>query len=94
MLDEISTSHQPAAQYLTRYTEELYYLWDELAAAAANLGALASLDAEFVVDQVVHRAGASTVRYRLRLFPGDGGAEVITGADPHAFRPGRAVTGG
>ncbi|WP_255551585.1 nucleoside hydrolase [Granulicella sp. dw_53] len=34
MLDEISTSHQPAAQYLTRYTEELYYLWDELTAAA------------------------------------------------------------
>jgi inosine-uridine nucleoside N-ribohydrolase len=34
MLDEISSSKQPAAQYLAKYTGELYYLWDELAAAA------------------------------------------------------------
>ncbi|CAN5465553.1 nucleoside hydrolase [soil metagenome] len=34
MLDDISTSKQPAAQYLAKYTHELYYLWDELAAAA------------------------------------------------------------
>jgi hypothetical protein len=54
----------------------------ELAAAAADLGALDSLDAEFVVDQVVHRAVGNTVRYRLRLFPGEGGAEVVSGADP------------
>ncbi len=54
----------------------------ELAAAAADLGALDSLDAEFVVDQVVHRAVGSTVQYRLRMFAGHGGAEVITGADP------------
>ncbi len=34
MLDDIATSKQPAAQYLAKYTHELYYLWDELAAAA------------------------------------------------------------
>jgi len=34
MLDEISASKQTAAQYLAKYTGELYYLWDELAAAA------------------------------------------------------------
>ena len=35
MLREIAASHQPAAQYLARYTgEEFYYMWDELAACA------------------------------------------------------------
>jgi purine nucleosidase len=34
MLDEISASKRPAAQYLAKYTHELYYLWDELTAAA------------------------------------------------------------
>jgi inosine-uridine nucleoside N-ribohydrolase len=34
MLDEISKSKNPAAQYLAKYTGELYYLWDELTAAA------------------------------------------------------------
>jgi inosine-uridine nucleoside N-ribohydrolase len=32
--DEIVTSPNPAAQYIERYTQEHYYLWDELAAAA------------------------------------------------------------
>ena len=34
MLKEISTSASPAAQYIARYSEDRYYLWDELAAAA------------------------------------------------------------
>jgi purine nucleosidase len=34
MLDEISKSKHPAAQYLARYTGEFYYMWDELVAAA------------------------------------------------------------
>ncbi len=34
MLDQIVKSHEPAAQYLARYSQEKYYLWDELAAAA------------------------------------------------------------
>jgi len=34
MLDEIVKSHEPAAQYLAKYSDEKYYLWDELAAAA------------------------------------------------------------
>ena len=34
MLAQIATSPSPAAQYLAKYTQEYYYLWDELAAAA------------------------------------------------------------
>ncbi len=34
MLDEIVKSHEPAAQYLAKWSGEKYYLWDELAAAA------------------------------------------------------------
>ncbi len=34
MLDEIVKSKEPAAQYLAKYSDEKYYLWDELAAAA------------------------------------------------------------
>lgn len=34
MLDEISKSPHPAARYIAKYSEERYYLWDELAACA------------------------------------------------------------
>ncbi len=34
MLDAISTSKSPAAQYIAKFSQERYYLWDELAAAA------------------------------------------------------------
>jgi purine nucleosidase len=34
MLDAISKSPNPAAQYISKYSEDRYYLWDELAAAA------------------------------------------------------------
>src|SRR5580704_1968697 len=34
MLDTISRSHQPAAQYIAKYTDQRYYQWDELAACA------------------------------------------------------------
>ncbi len=34
LLARIATSQQPAAQYLARYTDEFYYMWDELAACA------------------------------------------------------------
>jgi inosine-uridine nucleoside N-ribohydrolase len=34
MLDQISKSRSPAAQYIARYSQDRYYLWDELAAAA------------------------------------------------------------
>jgi purine nucleosidase len=33
MLDAISKSPNPAAQYIAKYSQERYYLWDELAAA-------------------------------------------------------------
>ena len=34
MLDEISHAKTPAAHYIARYSQDRYYLWDELAAAA------------------------------------------------------------
>jgi inosine-uridine nucleoside N-ribohydrolase len=34
MLAAIAKSHQPAAQYIAKYSEERYYLWDEIAACA------------------------------------------------------------
>jgi inosine-uridine nucleoside N-ribohydrolase len=34
MLDEISRSKSPAARYIANYSQERYYLWDELAACA------------------------------------------------------------
>lgn len=34
MVDEISRSKSPAAQYIAKYNGERYYLWDELAACA------------------------------------------------------------
>jgi inosine-uridine nucleoside N-ribohydrolase len=34
MLDDISKSTNPAARYIARYSQERYYLWDELAACA------------------------------------------------------------
>jgi inosine-uridine nucleoside N-ribohydrolase len=34
MVDEISKSQNPAAQYIAKYSQERYYLWDELTAAA------------------------------------------------------------
>jgi len=34
MLDEISKSTNPAAQYVAKYSQDRYYMWDELAACA------------------------------------------------------------
>lgn len=34
LLHDIASSQQPAAQYLARYTDEFFYMWDELAACA------------------------------------------------------------
>ncbi|MBS0394839.1 MAG: nucleoside hydrolase [Proteobacteria bacterium] len=34
MVEEISRSPHPAARYIARYSQERYYLWDELAACA------------------------------------------------------------
>ena len=34
MMKQIAQSNSPAAQYIANYTDEFYYMWDELAAAA------------------------------------------------------------
>jgi purine nucleosidase len=55
MLDDIASSPNPAAQYLAKNTHELYYLWDELAAAAWLDPAIITKEQKLYVDvNVVH----------------------------------------
>ena len=44
MLDEISKSSNPAAQYIAKYSQDRYYMWDELTA-------LAWLDASIITGE-------------------------------------------
>ncbi len=50
MLDDIARSTNPAAKYLAAYTDEFYYLWDELAAAAWLDPAIITKEEKLYVD--------------------------------------------
>ncbi len=51
LLKQITTSHEPAAQYLARYTgDEFYYMWDELAACAWIDPTIITSDRQLYVD--------------------------------------------
>ena len=50
MLDQISTSKEPAAQYIARYSQEKYYLWDELTAAAWLDPSIITAERELYID--------------------------------------------
>jgi purine nucleosidase len=50
MLDDIARSTNPAAKYLAAYTDEFYYLWDELAAAAWLDPAIITKEVKLYVD--------------------------------------------
>ena len=50
MLAEIAKSPNPAAQYLVKYTDEFYYLWDELTAAAWLDPSIITRDKQLYVD--------------------------------------------
>lgn len=50
MAKEIARSQEPAAQYITRYTTEHHYLWDELAAAAILDPAIITRERKLYVD--------------------------------------------
>lgn len=50
MLKQIAQSNTPAAQYIARYTDEFYYMWDELAAAAWLDPAIITKDKTFYLD--------------------------------------------
>ncbi len=50
MHDEIAHSPNPAAQYISKYTGEYYYLWDELAAAALIDPAIITKEQVLYVD--------------------------------------------
>jgi purine nucleosidase len=54
MLVEIAQSNSPAAQYLVKYTDEFYYMWDELAAAAMVDPKIITKEQEFYVDVDLH----------------------------------------
>lgn len=55
MLAEIARSSNPAAKYLATYTDEFYYLWDELAAAAWIDPAIITKEEKLYVDVDVNR---------------------------------------
>jgi inosine-uridine nucleoside N-ribohydrolase len=55
MLAEIDRSPNPAAKYLASYTDEFYYLWDELAAAAWLDPAIITKEEKLYVDVDLHR---------------------------------------
>ena len=50
MLEQIAQSNQPAAQYIAHYTQEKYYLWDELAAAAWLDPAIITAERQIYLD--------------------------------------------
>lgn len=50
MVQEIGTSHSPAAQYVARYSHEFGYLWDELAAVAWLDPKIITRERELYVD--------------------------------------------
>jgi purine nucleosidase len=55
LLREVSQSRSPAAQYLRKYTNEFYYLWDELAAAAW-------LDPQIITRESIRYVDVDTTR--------------------------------
>jgi purine nucleosidase len=55
MLEDIAHSSNPAAKYLANYTDEFYYLWDELAAAAWLDPAIITKEQKLYVDVDLNR---------------------------------------
>jgi purine nucleosidase len=55
MLEDIARSPNPAAKYLTAYTSEFYYLWDELAAAAWLDPAIITKEEKLYLDVNLNR---------------------------------------
>jgi inosine-uridine nucleoside N-ribohydrolase len=50
MLDEIARSQNPAAKYLSTYTKDFYYCWDELAAAGWLDPAIITKEEKLYID--------------------------------------------
>ncbi len=50
MLDEIAASPSPAAQYIAKYSQDRYYLWDELAACAWLVPELITAERQLYMD--------------------------------------------
>ena len=54
MLDKISKSPNPAAQYIAKYSQERYYLWDELTAASLIDPTLITRERYVYLDVDIH----------------------------------------
>jgi purine nucleosidase len=50
MFEDIAKSPHPAAQYVAKYTQDFYYLWDELAAAAWLNPAIITQEQQLYID--------------------------------------------
>jgi inosine-uridine nucleoside N-ribohydrolase len=55
MLEDIARSPNPAAKYLATYTDEFYYCWDELAAAAWLDPAIITKEEKLYIDVNLNR---------------------------------------
>jgi purine nucleosidase len=84
MLDDIKRSKNPAAQYLAQYSTDLYYLWDELAAAAWLDPTLITAEKLLYVDvDVAHGpAYGNTLTWNAELRP-----EGMKAGGDHQVKP-------
>jgi inosine-uridine nucleoside N-ribohydrolase len=83
MFDAISRSSSPAAQYISKFARERYYLWDELAACAWLDPTIITRTESLYMDIVVDRGAAygDTLTWRPGTQPGLGEQLVTVQAD-------------
>jgi purine nucleosidase len=74
MLDEIAQSHSPAARYIAAWSQDRYYLWDELAACAWLDPALITKEARLYMDVDLTRGPSygDTLTWTEKLKPSTG----------------------
>jgi len=74
MLDQIAKSTTPAAQYIAKYSQERYYLWDELTACALLDPTLITREKYVYLDVDIHHGPeyGNTLTWEDQLAPKTG----------------------
>jgi inosine-uridine nucleoside N-ribohydrolase len=83
MIDEISKSKLPVAQYVGKYTQPVSYMWDELAAAAwIDPGIITKEELIYMDADIGHGAGyGNTLSWAPGYNPGMGEQQVHVPVD-------------
>jgi inosine-uridine nucleoside N-ribohydrolase len=83
MLDTIAQSHSPAARYIAAWSQDRYYMWDELAACAWLDPALITRESTVYMDVDLSRGPAygDTLTWTEKLKPATGVRLVHTQLD-------------